>query len=183
MSIGLCHHYSFKLARSTVKDSAMTRWLVPISILLVWALWFGGEMTLFLSVIALFGTDRSLGFQAAPVLFHAFEKYQIFLSLLAVLLGVIGFAITRRKPYLIILGLFWAATICALVSTLAITPEIVRLREAGLTGTDQFKSAHGKSMWLYVAEAVALLLAGLIIPMLLTNRRADTTPPASAPQA
>jgi hypothetical protein len=146
------------------------RRLFPVLMLLTWALWFGGLVTVVIAVNAVAfahppSADRTIFDNAAPPIFHAFERYQLGLSVVASLTTLAAFAATRARIHLVVLGLFWAATIAALGSTLYNTREIDRMREANLTQTEEFKATHNRATWLYGSEAVALLLAGLIMPM------------------
>jgi len=120
--------------------------------------------------------DRTIFDNAAPPVFHAFERYQLVLSVVASVCALASFAVTRAKVHLVVLGLFWAATIAALGSTLYNTPEIDRMREANLTQTAEFKATHGRATWLYGSETVALLVAGLLMPLTFEPRRGRTAP-------
>lgn len=134
------------------------RLLLPIVTTLIWALWFGGMITLFISVQVLFKTDRTLAVQAAPLLFGAFGKYQIALGILAVAASIAA----RFRPW--IAGLFLVATILAIVHLLAVETPMELLRADGLSGTDRFKKLHGVSMMIYVSQAALLLVTGALIP-------------------
>jgi len=47
---------------------------------IVWALWLGGLVTIFILVTMMFRADRPTALQAAPRMFVVFGKYQLILS-------------------------------------------------------------------------------------------------------
>jgi hypothetical protein len=132
---------------------------VKAVLLIVWALWLGGVMGLFLSVQTLFHqTDRAVFLASAPRLFIAFERYQFILAAVALVSCMIG-----KPPRLAaLIGLFGFATVGAVIETASITPRIENLRILGQTHTPEFLRLHGLSMCIYMAIAIALLLAGIV---------------------
>jgi hypothetical protein len=124
--------------------------------LLAWALWFGGLITLFVCVVTLFHFDRAIAVQAAPQLFHVFERYQLILAAAAIVSALLW----KRKA---LAGLFCIAAVGALTSPLVTTPKIMELQRLGLTHTGQFARLHGESMLIYMADAALLLVGGLIL--------------------
>ena len=139
---------------------------------LVWALWFGGVMGLFLSVQILFHqTDRSVFLESAPRLFIAFERYQLVLAATSLV-----FAFARRvmapKPGLTALCvLFVIAAAGAIVERTLITPRIEAMRILGQTHTPQFMRLHGLSMCVYMTVAIILLLAGVVQSLMVGKGR------------
>ena len=124
--------------------------------LITWGLWFGGLVTLFISVVTLFRFDHAMAAQAAPQLFHVFERYQLVLAAVAMVSAIAG----RRVG----LGILFAlASAGALVSPLVLTPRILEMQRQGLTHTDAFARLHGQSMMVYTADAALLLVVGLIL--------------------
>jgi hypothetical protein len=71
--------------------------------------------------------------------------------------------LARFRRVLLLVPLALAAG-ASLTSTLAITPRIDNLRQHDLVDTPEFKKLHGISMAIYCAEAVSLLVAGLLLP-------------------
>jgi hypothetical protein len=142
--------------------------LLPIVLTLAWALWFGGIITLFLSVTSLFATfapDKSLAGTAAAGIFHRFEIYQLVLAAVAVTAAAVWRASSAgpgRRTLLLVLLAFAAGA--ALASTLLVSSRIERLRQNRLTDTPQFRRVHGVSMTVYTAEAALLGAAGLVLP-------------------
>src|SRR5258707_499027 len=56
------------------------RTLLSILVTLAWALWLGGLVTLFLTVVTLFRFDRTIAIQTAPQIFLMWERYQLALA-------------------------------------------------------------------------------------------------------
>jgi len=148
-------------------------------LMILWALWFGGTIALFIFVVALFRHDRPLAITAAPVLFLTFERYHLILGTLCLLASGLWMITTQSRIKIFMLIAFMAASACALISSTFITPHIMDLRQQNRTQTDEFKRAHGQSSMIYTSEAVLLLLAGVLMAIEMTRqRRSDeaTTP-------
>jgi hypothetical protein len=134
-----------------------------IATTVIWALWFGGVMGLFLSVQVLFHqTDRAIFLASAPHLFIAFEQYQLVLATLALLLTFSRRLVSPAPGLGALLILFAIGTIGAIVEHTVITPRIEEMRIAGQTHTPHFLKLHGLSMCVYMAVAIALLIAGIV---------------------
>jgi hypothetical protein len=130
---------------------------------IVWALWFGGVMGLFLSVQVLFHqTERAVFLDSAPKLFIAFEKYQIALAILGLLTAMVWRGIEARRALTVVLVLLGLATVGAVVEMTQITPRIESMRLAGQTHTPRFMQMHGISMMVYMSVAITLLIAGIL---------------------
>ncbi len=144
----------------------MTR-LLSTLVTIVWALWFGGMVMLLVAVITLFdtfGQDRESFSRAAGTLFRVFERGQLALAAVA-LLGTFGWRLAgsaRLKTALF--ALFAVATLASVASTAVITPKVESLRQERLTTTPEFRRMHGLSSAVYMTGAVALLLAGVVLP-------------------
>jgi hypothetical protein len=137
--------------------------LLRCTTLIIWSLWFGGIMGLFLSVQVLFHqTDRPIFLASAPKLFIAFERYQLFLAVAAVLLAFIRRLISPLSHLTALCILFSLATIGAIIEPTLITPRIEALRIQGATHTPEFLRLHGLSMCVYVTVAILLLVAGIV---------------------
>lgn len=138
-------------------------------ITLIWGLWFGGVVSLFISVIAIFHTfpdDRTVAGQAAAHVFRAFNVYQLGLAAVALLATFVWILVQQGKLKIGLFLLFALATFDACVITIYLAPKLRLLQLQHLTSTSQFGRLHGYSMILYVAEAVLLLIAGLFLPWL-----------------
>lgn len=145
----------------------LIRKILATTTLLAWALWLGGLIALFLLVQTLFAKDRPLAGDAAPILFTAFERYQIILAAIAVL-SVVGWRMVSRQGLLravfLLLGL---ATVGAALGPITITSRMQSLRVKGLSGTPEFRKLHGYSMIVYVGGAVLLAGAGVLLPIVI----------------
>lgn len=146
-------------------------------IVATWALWFGGLVTLFLAVAAIFKAlpERALAGQAAANVFHWFERYQLGLAALA-LIAALGWRLMKPAASRTLLFLLFAlATVGAVTNTAVITPKIQAMRVQRETDTEQFKKLHGQSSMVYVGQTLVLALAGLALPAALRIRREDGT--------
>jgi hypothetical protein len=142
--------------------------LISTLVSLVLALWLGGIVFLFIAVSTLFRAfprpASDVAPQAAPALFHVWERYQLVLAAVA-LIGVFTWYVIARTKRLVVLFLLLAlAAAGGVVSTTLITPRIDRMREAGQSGTPRFSALHGRSMQCYVAQAALLLASVLMLP-------------------
>jgi hypothetical protein len=136
-------------------------------ITLVWGLWFGGVLTLFLAVTAIFAafpTEHSVAGDAARHVFRVFNSYQLALAAAALLGTFVWYLLGRGKLKVGLFALFALATCAACIITMYVAPRIELLDEKGLAGSPEFMRMHGYSMGLYLAEAVSLLAAGLFLP-------------------
>lgn len=116
---------------------------------------------------------RVLAGAAASGVFHRFERYQLIVAAIA-LLAAFGWRLaspSRLKTALF--ALLALATLAAVATTAAITPRVEAIRVEALgRGQDvkqsprsaEFAKLHGLSMAVYSAEALTLLLAGLVLP-------------------
>jgi hypothetical protein len=43
------------------------------------------------------------------------------------------------------------------------------LRQQGLSGSDEFKRLHGRSMMLYTGQALLLLVSGVVLPFAIAS--------------
>jgi hypothetical protein len=132
--------------------------------LLSWALWFGGLMFLFFAVSALFAQGHSLGAAAAPAVFLCFEKYHLVLACISIIVCV---PLTQTPPkriwrWICVCVAFGCIT--ALFTSQWLTPRINALHLQGLTNTPEFRHLHGMSFAVYLCEAIALLIVGMIMP-------------------
>jgi hypothetical protein len=133
---------------------------------IIWSLWFGGLILLFMAVLSLFNTfaDRhDLAGQAAQQIFHLFDKYQLALAGLALVLTFIWRVVSPRTGKTALFTGFALATVGAVVIATLISPRIIELSRQGLQQTAQFKKMHGLSMVVYLAETIILLVTGLLL--------------------
>ncbi|HEY8748046.1 MAG TPA: DUF4149 domain-containing protein [Tepidisphaeraceae bacterium] len=141
------------------------RRFISTLVTLVWGLWFGGLITLFIAVLSLFSTfPRETAGQGAAKIFHAFNAYQLALAALALIATFVWRLVGPPKRTTAMFAFFAVATIGACLVTMYFTPRIEMLQHQGLANSDQFRQLHGHSMIVYCGEVVALLIAGLIIP-------------------
>jgi hypothetical protein len=156
----------------------MQRFL-SVLVTLAWGLWFGGLVTLFMAVTALFetfGTQRSIAGTGAASIFRRFELFQLALAatlLLATLAWRMLSGPSRLK--VAILALLSVSTVCAMIETAVVARKIEQLRGQGDTQSAQFKKMHGTSMALYAGETVLLMAVGLLLPSTIA-RDADGHP-------
>jgi hypothetical protein len=138
-------------------------------ITLIWGLWFGGVLTLFVAITAIFKAfpdQHEVAGEAARYVFHAFNVYQLSLAA-AALVATFFWCIWRRGPLkLALFLLFGLTTADACVIATYVAPKIELLQLHGLVATPEFGKMHGIAMALYLAEAVLLLIAGLFLPWL-----------------
>ncbi len=136
-------------------------------------MWFGGLAALFLFVTQLFAVDRAMAKQAAPQLFHVFEKYQILLAAVA-LLGTLAWRVisgsARTTMLFCLLGVASLAAACGPILT---STRMNQLIAQDQSDTPEFRKLHGESMMIYSSELLLLLAAGLMLPWTLQ----DVPPP------
>ena len=158
--------------------------------LLAWGLWFGGMITLFLLVSALFINDRQTAVVAAPRMFAVFERYQFVVAALALLSAALWRLVSpARTSISVIFVLLVVAAVGLMISAIKIRPPMERLRLQDQSSSPEFERLHKASERLFACQALALLAAGVMLPVALTldppkSRRreteaaAPTTPPA-----
>jgi hypothetical protein len=152
--------------------------------LIAWGLWFGGMIALFVFVSALFMTDRQTAMIAAPRMFAVFERYQFVVAGIALLSAALWrFAAPGRTSISVIFLFFVVAAVGLMVSAVKIRPPLERLRLQGQSTSGEFQRLHKLSERLYMCEAIALLMAGIILPAALTLDRLVSSPPKTAPEA
>jgi hypothetical protein len=139
--------------------------LISTLVTLLWALWFGGVVMLFIAVSTLFqALPRETAGQGAAPIFHIFNAYQLALAALSLISTFVWRLIGPPKRTTWLFAFFAVATLLGCLVTLYIAPQIEHLQRAGQSQSDAFKRYHGFSMLTYTAEAVSLLIAGLLLP-------------------
>jgi hypothetical protein len=136
------------------------RRILPYIIGLTIALWLGGLVTLFISLISIFRYNRGIGAQVGPVLFGKFEPYQIGLGLIASVCTVVWrmYACSRAKKLLLICLL--AAVSIAVTSYAYLTPQVAQMAaDEATNASDRFNRLHKTSEMLYNIMAVLVLIA------------------------
>jgi hypothetical protein len=138
--------------------------------MLIWSLWLGGLIALFIAVTSLFGTfaaDHTLAGVAASGIFWRFNRYQLVLAALA-LIGSFAWRVASGKTSVTVLfSCFALASFAAIIVAGIIIPRLESLRLEHLTQTPEFAKLHGISMLIYLAEVLCLLIGGLILPTLI----------------
>ena len=140
------------------------RKLLAILVTLSWAVWFGGIVGLFVFVSTLFRQSRPIAVEAAPMLFHAFERYQLLLAAFVLVCLVLWRVLVPSRAIMVVFTFVALAAVAAVLSTTLVTPRMETLRRQGQSGSPEFRQLHGRSMMFYTAEAAMLLLAGIALP-------------------
>ncbi|MDB5326781.1 MAG: hypothetical protein JWM57_2350 [Phycisphaerales bacterium] len=140
----------------------MFAYLVTITL----GLWLGGLVALILFVSTLFIKARAAAIDAAPVLFHAFERYQLILAAVALLTLVIWRWVGRSKTKTWSLAATLIATGLAAVQIGYITPKIEAARNVDHATFDKF---HHLASTNYTVLSVFVLIA-LILAITATRR-------------
>jgi hypothetical protein len=141
-------------------------------LVLAWALWLGGLVTLFMAVNSVFATlspDRTAAGSITAPIFHLFERYQLALAGIAVLstVGLRLLSCSRAKRIVLILLLLAAAV--AVGQTSLITWRMDELRISGEGGREAFRTLHGVSMALYFGITLLLAATGLFLPRMVRD--------------
>lgn len=141
--------------------------LLHTFVTLVWGLWFGGLIVLFMAVSSLFSTfsaEREAAGRAAAHIFRVFNAYQLALAAAALLATVAWRLVGPPRLTTSLFTLFALATVAACLNTMYFAPQIERLQAQGLAHSAQFGKLHATSMVTYVAETFFIFLAGLLLP-------------------
>lgn len=154
----------------------MVKRALPTLLAVVWSLWLGGLVALFICVQSLFNTfagDHSLAGLAASGIFWRFNRYQLVLAAIA-LIGSFFWRIGSGRSA--VTGLFFCfglASFAAIVVAGIVTPHLEAMRIAHETHSSQFIQLHGISMMLYLSEVVCLLIGGVLLPYLIRRIAQD----------
>lgn len=144
--------------------------------LLAWALWFGGMIVLIVFVSALFAKNRPIALDAAPILFTTFGLYQLIVGIIAIIAAVAWRFVEPTRVLTGIVVLFMLAAIGAILLSTMIVPPMEKLRASGQRESAQFKQLHKQSTKLYLAEMVALLVAGCMLPVAIRSTAINPDP-------
>jgi hypothetical protein len=156
--------------------------LVAILATLGWALWFGGIVALFLFVSVMFRESRPVAVDAAPMLFHAFERYQLLLAAFVLVCLVLWRVLAHARAIMLVFTFVALAAVAAVLSTTLVTPRMETLRRQGQSGSPEFRQLHGRSMMFYTSEAALLLLAGVALPSAVAAGTVKPPPAAATPE-
>ena len=150
-----------------------------------WGLWFGGMGALFLFVSYLFVQDRATAVVAAPRLFEVFEAYQYIVGGVALVSATLWRMVSPgRTSISVIFLLFVLAAVGLMVTAIGIRRPMERLRAGGQSAGAEFHRLHRLSERVYSGQAMALLAAGVILPVALAPPRSErrrTAPEAEPP--
>ena len=157
----------------------MTR-LACTFVLVAWACWLGGLITLFTVLGRIFTTpgfarDEQGAFAAR--LFPTFERMQLAFGAVALLGTAAWWFAARARLKLVLFTLFAVATLSAVIEASMITPRVESLVADGRRGTSEFDRMHRLSTRVYLSGAVVLLVAGVFLPSAIRGDAAVTTPP------
>lgn len=151
------------------------------AMLLAWALWLGGIVTIFLCAQALFARfadNREVAGAATSSLFLVFARYQLVLAAVALIATAIWRWRSPGRRATVFFTLLALATIAAVISGGWITPQLETMRLEGTTKQPRFGQLHGLSMLLFTAEAVLLLIGGLLFSWRSASSESDQAAPA-----
>src|SRR5438477_4064605 len=124
--------------------------LISTLITLIWSLWFGGLVMLFLAVSSLFKTfPRETAGQGAAPIFHLFNAYQLALATLSLIATFVWRLIGPPKRTTWLFAFFAVATLLGCLVTMYLAPQIEHLQHQGQAQSDAFKRYHAWSMITY----------------------------------
>lgn len=148
--------------------------LFSILVTLTWGLWAGALLGVTLSVITLaktFKPSEDPNFSlAAPPIFATFERVQLGLAAAAL---IFTFA-WRLRPGAkglksLLFTLFAICTVAAVTEATYVAPRINELRTERSTREEEFQKAHKLSERLYGGTFIVLVVAGLMLPAVISN--------------
>lgn len=148
-------------------------------------LWLGGLVALFVFVQVLFKADRATAANAAPVLFRAFEIYQLGLFVVAILALVAWRTISCSRSKKWMTGLILLAGLLAVVETAFVSARMRAMMSGEEAGGEGFRRLHAYSMMIYSTETILLAAAACLLPAAISAdalRRPRPAPPGTSPQ-
>jgi hypothetical protein len=140
------------------------RMFLPVIVTLALALWLGGLASLFLFVQQLFAKDRGVAVASAPILFRAFEIYQLIVFAIAIVACVAWLWIGRSGWKAGVALLLLAAGALAIVQIALVSSRMRVMMDRNETGLQEFKDLHGYSMIIYSSEIGLLAAAAMMMP-------------------
>lgn len=133
--------------------------------LICWGLWIGGILTVFLIATTMFRVyDRPRAGDTNIVIFDTFQRFETGIAAITVLATAGQVMRKRTRPRLAVFTLICLAAVGVVASILIVTPLMQDLRAVGQSGSPQWARLHGTSMALFTAQAVLLLIAGIVLP-------------------
>ena len=142
------------------------------------SLWLGGLVALVMFVSSLFAFDRALAINAAPWLFHVFERYQIGLAAATTVLIVTWLALRRSRLKAAALVLTLIADALAVLQIAWITPTINASRVADHARFDRF---HHLASTNYFTITLLILATGVLFLLALRREARFIAAPDTAP--
>ena len=133
----------------------------------VWGLWFGGTIAVFVFGLYDFRpgvmSSHAVAAEAANAMFAVFAKYQLVLAGLAVVAAGLAFVTYPSRWTGGLLGCLFAALGITIIWGLALLPMMQGYSTQGLAGSPEFKRLHGQSMVALTVEAVVLLAVAALV--------------------
>jgi hypothetical protein len=148
-------------------------------VILVWALWLGGLVTLFLAVGSLFHTfadQPQIAGRAASGIFQLFSRYRLCLAAAALLLTVLWHFARRSRLKITLFVIFALATGAGVYTTAVLTPGLERLRAMGQVDSPQFGRLHELSTNVYLLETILVLAAAWPLAWMGTGKQDAAAP-------
>jgi hypothetical protein len=132
--------------------------------LTTWALWLGGTIATFVIGLHFFKVlPHDQAGAAANAMFHAFGKYELMLTAVAILGSGILLVNYPAKSYVLLVGVFVLAGGMVVAVALGLMPRMDSLIADGRQHEPEFIKLHVKSMIAMTIQAGLLLLSGGII--------------------
>lgn len=152
------------------------RTLVIKLLALAISLWLGGLVALAIFVSSLFAMHRAVAVDAAPILFHVFERYQLGLAGITLVL-IVAWRWMQSSPRKTASLIFTTlAAVLAVVQIAWITPAITVSRGIDQARFDRF---HHLASTNYFSITLLVLIAGGLL--LTAARREANALPGTAP--
>lgn len=147
-------------------DKGRMRRAIGAVAVLIWGAWFGAIVHLFFVVSSVFHTlenDHDQAGKIASALFKQFDFAAMGLAASLLFVLVLWYALGKQKLKLVIFAIVAGATL-ALAYSMETNPKIDELRLRRATASAEFQRLHGQAMEVYGSEALALLVAGALMP-------------------
>lgn len=135
-------------------------------LMLFWALWFGGLLTLMLGVMAIFKEfvpDRLTAGRATAAFFRAWGFYELAVAAGALIGAAAARLLAPSRMGTVLFAMLAVAAVLAVATTGVVMPRLETLRVAGEQQTAAFKQLHGIANTLFLARTLVLL--GAIFPL------------------
>ena len=143
------------------------RYTLVLLTTVVWGLWFGGTIAVFVFGLYDFRpgvmSSHAVAAEAANAMFAVFAKYQLVLAGVSVLAAGLAFVTYPSRWTGGLLGCLFAAFGIAIIWGLALLPMMQGYSSQGLAGSPEFKRLHGQSMMALTIQAVVLLATAALL--------------------